>query len=860
MVGRVLKRILVAVVLVCIATAADARFPRGGSASGGFNGGKTQSNLSGIQVAGNYPFINQLKHAQPWSIGGFAAPVTPDLLDDDGYPLATIPNGITTVFYVPRQADRPGRYAITWDGNGTIFTGMSASGATGSKTSSSGSGRYEFLPGETRFVVGIDTVGSPRITNMRVFHVDDEAALTAGEVFSAYFKNKWREGKIGVIRPLGWGGYSDGYNRNMITKWSDRKPQSYVFYDGYEIRSGNYAGSTSLTAQAYSVGDTPDGFSLTDKAWFHALFAQSYPPAAVTFTNGSANVGWPSHGLSIHSRVAVTEASGGSVPPINFATLTTYYVVSVPDANTITLSATQGGSAIVAGSAGTGSFSGNAQFTMNVNGTGAKWVLSEHLLPVTDYDNSRPIGGNSQSLATFVYDSSLDVYIKYGGDQAYNSQGMENGVPPELQMRLAVEIGAHLWLPMPYFTMDPVTDYVPEVISMIKNYPGASWMIPRIEPPNEIWNRAAAFWGTPYASAKAAVNWPSTGANDHDWYGKVLSTLGQTVANQYGAGGLGTTYHVMLGVQTFSGTYLGDADPRATASKYVAQSAGAQSLTWSGGTINYTKSAASDWASHVAPANYFSPSEYQTGTADTRAAAFEGVRFVASINAGTMTVSQIDTPSGTLAIGKTVFGRGIANNALLSGITITGGSAPTWTLSSSITLASDTFYAGADMTQPGLFIDSLGGAASGFNLAANRFYFDAWKAWAAGFGINKMSAYEGLYSPDCSSYQCTSQLDILKVAGKWVASSPGSPTGLQGYLYGNTPSNFSDFLAAGGEYPSVFIPTGAYPVDNIWSVLDDIYAPDPPQWKAIKSFNWLLKRDLYPASNDNDPMWLEKAA
>lgn len=29
---------------------------------------------------------------------------------------------------------------------------------------------------------------------------------------------------------------------------------------------------------------------------------------------------------------------------------------------------------------------------------------------------------------------------------------------------------------------------------------------------------------------------------------------------------------------------------------------------------------------------------------------------------------------------------------------------------------------------------------------------------------------------------------------------------------------------------------------------------------TITPINWLLKRDLDPASNDNDPMWLEKAA
>jgi hypothetical protein len=32
------------------------------------------------------------------------------------------------------------------------------------------------------------------------------------------------------------------------------------------------------------------------------------------------------------------------------------------------------------------------------------------------------------------------------------------------------------------------------------------------------------------------------------------------------------------------------------------------------------------------------------------------------------------------------------------------------------------------------------------------------------------------------------------------------------------------------------------------------------QMAASQRMNWLLKRDLDPASNDNDPMWLAKVA
>lgn len=71
----------------------------------------------------------------------------------------------------------------------------------------------------------------------------------------------------------------------------------------------------------------------------------------VTFTNGSSNVGWTSHGRSVGDTIVI--ATSGALPT-NFATLTIYFVKTVVDANTITLATTSGGSAITAGSAGSG--------------------------------------------------------------------------------------------------------------------------------------------------------------------------------------------------------------------------------------------------------------------------------------------------------------------------------------------------------------------------------------------------------------------------------------------------------------------------------------------------------------------------
>lgn len=83
----------------------------------------------------------------------------------------------------------------------------------------------------------------------------------------------------------------------------------------------------------------------------------------VTFTNGSSSITATNHGLAVGAATHLTNAGGGL--PTNFAANTEYYVVSVPDANTITVSATRGGSAISAGSAGSGTHTLHKRITID---------------------------------------------------------------------------------------------------------------------------------------------------------------------------------------------------------------------------------------------------------------------------------------------------------------------------------------------------------------------------------------------------------------------------------------------------------------------------------------------------------------
>jgi hypothetical protein len=484
------------------------------------NGGRSQVNLSPLGNSGDYPFLNCMKTAGNWGFGDNSGWPDPTTLDADGYPTSISNGGVYTILYVPSQSTRPGNYVITWSGNGTIYCGMNNTLVSGSKTSSTGSGRYVFSTTDSVFMVAIIAVGNPHITNLQVFHAMDEAALQAGQVFGAKFKQRLIEANFGVVRFLNW----QNGNGTNITTWATRRPQTYFTYSASEFRPSLYAGPTVGSGGTYSA--TLPGFQLVDKSTITVKFNGSY----------------------------------------------------------------------------------NGPCTLNVNGTGNISILNEYAQPLSA--NFYPIGGSSQSLATFVFDATLRAWMKQGGDAASGSVGLSNGCPPELMIRLCAEIGAHPYFVTPALAIDPATDFIPSLAAYCRDS-GPSWMIPRFEGPNETWNFAGGFCSTYYATAKAtAYGW---GADYHNWYGKVMSVLGQALSAVYGNNR--AKYQVLCGVQTAYGnsTYNTTThNDRLLSTRYLSQAP----------QPGYTASAAENWVTHICCAQYYVPSEDGTVQEMTDAAAF----------------------------------------------------------------------------------------------------------------------------------------------------------------------------------------------------------------------------------------------
>jgi hypothetical protein len=603
-------------------------------------------------------------------------------------------------------------------------------------------------------------IGTPHITNIKIFHVDDAADIDAGLVFGKKFKQRLQEANFGVIRFLNW---QNGNNTN-VTTWATRKPVDYVYYNGFEYRSALYCTTAATRSGTAYTTTPPSGFVLADKATIHVKWADSYLPTVVTFTSGNSSILMPAHGLVIGSRLHFSLESGGALPG-GFAGATKYYVVNVPDADHIRVSTTPGGTAITP--SGVGSQPGqpataNPFLTLDL-GAGPVDIVGDYSSWLQG--NLYPFGASFRSLNTLVYDAALNAWIKYGliGGAIAGSVGIDAGVPPELCVQLCTEVGAHPYFIAPQMAVTPMTDYIPMLAKYCKDN-GPAWMIPRFEGPNELWN--TGFFQTGYASVMANLyksidptHWLYDG-DFHNWYGKVLSTIGQAVSVVYSNDR--TKYHVIGGVQTGYLDNPGSAAslaPRFTSDAYVNQTIAVQPpLTGAFGTITFTKSAASGWTTHLACAQYFTP----------------GLVYTTAVN-GTPNEADLAT---------TYAGGGPTGAAALTTYVNSCGAYPA--------------YGVVDFTVP-----------------KQKVFYTNGKGLAQSVGIQKMCGYEGCYSPD---YTGTGSISTMRRAAKWEPAlythTMQTLNDFVGLTGGGFVSEFPSNFIVGADYTWAILDPDIYAINS----------------------------------------------
>lgn len=857
------------------------------------NGGKSQINFNIIGTqSGEYVFANLIKSSTVALSGGANILVTPDICDSNGY-IASFPSGVTSSQYScakPSGTNRPGNYDLAWTGSAAAQFNLISGGVTiisGSLTPSGGAGHVVIsfnTATVTTFIFGFAGPAS----SIQLAHVNDLPALALNpNAFHPQFLAVNQSLKFGILRFLNW----TGFNTGSVTTWASRRSKTYASFADFDYRQAYYGGVCTNSGSDYSVAASPSWTGIADKANISAILAAACPAQkTATFTNGSSSITATGHGLATGNQAYLTTT--GAVPT-NFSANATFpaqsyttYFVTVLDANTVTLSATNGGTAIVAGSAGSGTQTLNPLPTLKVGSSAAAPFWNQFSLPYPQGFLSYP-GANTSSY--FIFDATFGAFVRSGS-------ALSNGVPPEVQLDLCVQLGAHPWIPASVFTCDSMTDYIPSLCALIQTYQAgpAPWMVPRIEAVNEVWNTFSSV-ATQYAMAKAAAyGWGTTQPNNYnDWMGKIASAIGQACATAWGFGNKGVKYHCLAGVQTVTGSDqnfgTGSSVTRFNSATYIADPTPPQS--------GYVKEPAFKYLTHVCPANYFLPSEYSTNQEVTDAFNWMVTNAGNPTGQAAIAAAYVDTCGGAALrtnIAQVLiyfqnwvaFGQGVTHNQTTwayLGTNYTfgvepyeGGFSPdynsasiTSTISGAtqdasgcvLTLASTSVQGSTRSGNPavvGMYLKNA--SVGGMTQLNGNTYQVIGVGVADGLLANQVrinvdsSGFSAYTSGGASTYfldasaatNMSGALNSLRGAGKLCTSSPNKANGLQGYLA----DLYNGLTSAGAIFPSCFqlggtAPPGS-PNGNDWSILEDVYQPltTATQAGAIQLFNAHKRRIL----------------
>jgi hypothetical protein len=585
-----------------------------------FNGNKMQINPNFIEggCAGEYPFINFAKTASTTLYGDNSGVPNPSNNDINGYPTNAADlishNGVVQSFCIPTVVERPGNYVYLWGGNGTVSLNQCLTLVSGSLTSTTGAGRAvaavqnsascSGASGAISVTIGIHSIctsgctGSPTpyIYNVALVHANDEALYNTYVAlgmpwggFGTQFVSLLRQ-STAVIRYMDW----DNANASNRTVWANRQPVNYITYGGDQFQSALNAGSTTNVGDDYTIAcptTCPGGAANlpADKQTMHLFFNANATatPNTVTicgntvttitacgsggpFTATSAIVvNWPSHGLSVNAPVGFAN-SGLTLPKPMFGA-GVYFVQNVIDTNDFTISTTSGGTALLATTTTTSTQSAIRESTLNLNGAGAIRLRDNSGNPLVEGDSVCTFfncGSSVIAWNTLVYDASFNVWTVWGVRQR---AGLTAGVPPEVELALAAQVGAHPYFAANALTIDPMSDWVPSLAAYLKaNKP--AWMVPRQETTDETWNNLLV--QTQWAFNRTMYHWQSygTGFSDvDDWVGLIGSTIGQAFNNVFGGEPDGTKYQSLIGAWTsdFAGSPPFPDNPRLASTLYL---------------------------------------------------------------------------------------------------------------------------------------------------------------------------------------------------------------------------------------------------------------------------------------------------
>lgn len=846
-----------------------------GSPSTFWNGGLAQTSLSAAQdTSGEYLPPDRFKDTSDWSTKSGNVAVSILEYNANGFPsnntnLQAV-SGWRTQFGIPSQANRSGNYISEWSGaNSTtvvmsLQTGVSITGAGCSITGNQGSGaacKMTWTPTSTQVELDVTAVGAGGPDYIKVYHVNDAALVAAGSACAGTAWASVMGQYFGIIRDLN---RSDA-NFSNVAVWADRTPTTWFSYGANNyFPSARVTPSNLVNTSGAQYTLAFGGFSLTDKV--HAIFlpgATITPPsytAAQTITNGFT--------LQLNSTTGIVAGMHAGDANSQNAIQFTAIVASVNSGtNTVTFTCNYG---IGPTNCANGIIISGHQITAGdtivfspmfcVNGTTCTPVLTQSGVALGTQNFPSQIYNH---WSTLTYDLGLNAFL-LANNQNSNS-GLQGGYPTEWFVRCANDIGAYPWLVQPPYSMDPPTDYAVQQSSYtVTNLkPG---IVAVFEPTNELWNYG--FFNTQYADNKEFLR---TGNNfDHDnWYGRVVSQMGQTISSTYGANR--NLYKVEAcmppneGIPTKGG---GGADNRVASPEYVA----------AGGSAAY------NWITDICINGYYQSSYAGTvtevGLAYWWANGGTQSSLVGSYLAGTMTTSfplnlywyinttfpgwatYITSYAGTATMVYSMYEGGYASNAGCGYSYVCAPIQPQAV--TSVTLGNPTILnMGANAWN---YICNTASKCTGGQPTTLL-------AFGGGCGLNGLDP--------AVTAATSSQITVAVNSTGFTGCTTGTATydgaaGSGGYVTGfelavkqdTTSTNLQtyelnwlqSFYTNGGRRPAEYDSCD----QTDWGKCNpDVYATGTPVISAIKAFQlapWLLWRDIDPASNDNTPAFMDKAA
>lgn len=926
--------VIVALVLLAIVTNAEARFPRGSAgSSSGAPTGYSEINLSPGDSIGGFLNVIDTGNSQSFFNGA-----TPAQIDANGIPSSPLTASQVILYTLHLDDYLVGspttQWVFKWTPSGdaviNLFgwpvsvvgspTGCSTAGSftitmtAGTPcrvvfTFSSAPGGFDY---QLQFLAAAYAPGSPKPVICRV---SDEAAVTAGEFYTAEYLSTLAGLNLKTLRFMPWIlGIS---NSDNLAAWGYRSTPSMIGWQSDRTYPGIYGGAISGT-DFYTMApgaSTP----LTD--WTDGETVQG------NLTNASTLI------YSISN--AVNNGSGLIRLTVNSTTgMSTGQKIYISDVNG-TLEALGVQTITVVGTPGT-STTIDLQGTAFVNAYTGGGKISVQTLTITGKTNGTKLvtyynGTAGQilgpGLSSFTYNAAWNVLLWKDG-------GITAGFPIEAMVQLSNRLKLNMWYTLPMLAND---NFVTSLGAYIRDNLNAALSL-YFEYSNETWQggpqsqyaarqgnyfQLGYYWG--YTGVRFAMIqnlikpvWTATGRS--------ASTLRRSLMWQ-AFGDANVQFYILNGT-------LNDPTNNRRLCLYLG---GTFSGTCSGApNYSVTGSRPVDYADVVGYALYFSG--WLTGSSG-----FDDANVQAGISARLQTLATAfnsnpadptslatlddDVRQGVYSVGAISSVSGTTINATANGTVVNQQIIfySTGTLASPL-VAGKIYFVVSPATNSFSVSASAGGAAISLSGGSGTMSFGSigTAAISPPFLVTGQSLLElmtsivqnTVNSPCCSpgwegiiasydSYRTGAGLPLLRtelyegglealtptaaqcaamgitVGGSSVTAANALAAGLDAYkksAYGRalSLSLYNQFMGADASAstfgvvphsrtPSWFLLSSPSGIPGRWSLLPSVIGSTPYQtYDGIGAFvgqlNFLLKRDLDPATNDNEPVGLGKAA